>query len=153
MKTMLYLSQRDVLWCTDRIGSSLLQVGRWGCTLTCISMLSSYFDCYKSPSQIAHNVANFTNDGLVNWQKLAFPKMRFVERTYREDSAKILEAMKNPDKAVMLQVNFGQHWVVAVRKSLLGNDYIVVDPWTGKKVGAKAMYRNITGAAYFERIK
>ena len=148
---MKILSQRDPAWAADKLGASTLTIGRFGCTTTCISMLSDYFGCYKSPLEIAHNASNYTPDGLVVWSRLMFARMQFVRRDRTFDAAAIADSIKDPNKAVMLEVNNGQHWVVAIRKTLFGNDYFVADPWTGKKVGAKAAYHNITGAAYFKR--
>lgn len=146
---MKILSQRDPAWAADKLGASTLTIGRFGCTTTCVSMLSDYFGCFKSPPEIAHNVSNYTPDGLIVWSRLTFARMQFVRRDYAEDKLAILDAIKDQNKAVMLQVNNGAHWVVALKRSLFGNDWIVADPWTGKKCGAKAAYHNVTGAAYF----
>lgn len=148
---MRYLSQRDPQWAGERLGASTLTVGRWGCTTTCISMLSDYFGCYKSPVDISHNVNNYTKDGLVIWKNLQFTKMKFDRREYGENAANILDALKDPNKAVILQVNHGAHWVVGLRKTLLGSDWVILDPWDGKKKNCKAAYFNVTGAAYFSR--
>ncbi len=64
---MRYLSQRNLLWASEHLGSSSLTMGRFGCTTTCLSMLSDYFRGYISPIQIAHNANNYTKDGLVVW--------------------------------------------------------------------------------------
>lgn len=115
-------------------------------------MLSDYFNCFKSPLQIATDTQNYTIDGLIIWKNLSFPKMKFVYRDYGENDAMINDALKDPNKAVMLQVNNGQHWVVAIRKTLFGKDYVCVDPWDGKKCLAKKKYHNITGSARFCKI-
>jgi hypothetical protein len=146
---MLHLSQRDSRWSQVKLGASSLTVGRYGCTTTCISMLTSLFNCTVLPGEIAHNAANYTKDGLVIWQALSFKKVAFEKRLYGFQPNEIDESIKHPKKAVILQVNDGAHWVVAIRKAYFGNDYIVLDPWTGKKVGARAAYKNITGSAHF----
>lgn len=146
---MLYLSQRDPLWATHKIGASNLTLGKFGCVTCCVSMLSDYFKCYLSPLQIASNVNNYTKDGLIWWTHLNFEDMKFDWRGYNEDKGRIQQYLKDPKKAVILQVNNKQHWVVALRKSLIYDDYICLDPWTGKKCYAKKSYHNITGAAYF----
>jgi hypothetical protein len=146
---MIYLSQRDPAWAEDKLGVSTLTVGRYGCTTTCISMLSDYFGSYKTPKELAHNAYNYTPTGLVLWTHLAFDKMKFVWREYFEDTKRIDAAIKDPKQAVILQVNHGQHWVVALRKTWYGNDYLVLDPWDGSKCFAKKKYHNISGAAFF----
>lgn len=158
---MQILSQHDPRWAADHLGPSNLTVSGYGCTTCCISMLSDYFKCYKSPKDIAHNAANYTpvghpqGPGLIVWNNLKFDKMKFVWRDYGEKPEKIADAMKDPDKAVMLQVHNGAHWVVALRPPYFfeghKGDYWVADPWTGTKTWAKARYFNITGAAYFAR--
>lgn len=147
---MIYLSQRDQKWASKRLGASSLTVGRFGCTTTCISMLSDYFKCYQSPGLISSFVTYYTPSGLILWNKLNFQKMKFVERVRRFDSTKIQESLKHPKKAVILEVNDGAHWVVGVKKNLIGKDYTAVDPWTGKQCQVLATYKNITGSAHFE---
>lgn len=148
---MQFLSQNDARWAADRLGASPLLVGRYGCTTTAISMLSDYFGCYKSPLELAHNAANYTKDGLVIWQNLRFERMRFVRREYGRNDEEIKRALKYPHTAVILQVNDGAHWVVAYSTRVVRpGDYIIIDPWDGKKKSLLSAYRNITGAAYFE---
>lgn len=147
---MSYFSQRDQRWVKDKLGASQLTVGRYGCTTTAISMLSSYFGCLRLPSELAHDVHNYTKDGLIVWKNLSFPKMKFVGREYTRNDEKIREYLKDPSKAVILEVNNHAHWVVAVSPTWTGNDYNIVDPWTGQKCTLKKVYKNITGAAYFE---
>lgn len=146
---MIYLSQHYPAWSGAFLGSSKLKVGDKGCTTTCISMLSDYFGCYQSPLQIANNAHNYTPEGLIIWNNLSFSKMKFVWREYGRNDAKIQDSIKDPKKAVILQVSNGTHWVVAISKNLIGGDYTVLDPWTGKKCNALATYHNITGSAHF----
>lgn len=149
---MIYLSQRDPRWSNKCLGNSTLTVGRYGCTTTCISMASDYFKCYQSPLEMASKSSNYTRDGLVIWQNLRFSKMKFVRRYYGEQTAVIDEHLRHPDKAVILQVDNKAHWVIALRKNLIGKDYVCLDPWDGKKKDVKKAYKNITGFATFERI-
>lgn len=150
---MKYLSQRDPQWASTKLGQSKLEMWRWGCTTTCISMISDYFGCYRSPLEIAKDAANYTKSGLVLWQNMSkfFPKMNFEWRAYGFDKKRIDESLKNKDKAVILQVDNKKHWVVALRPTFLGNSYIVLDPWDGKKVDVLKRYANITGSAHFVR--
>jgi len=78
--------------------------------------------------------------------------MQFVDREYGRNDINILAALKDPNQAVILEVDNASHWCVGVRKTLFGNDYVVVDPWTGKQATACGTYKNITGAAYFKRV-
>lgn len=145
------LSQRDPKWCNHKLGSSSLTVGRFGCTTSCLSMLSDYFRCFITPSQIAEHIEWYTKDGLILWINLNFPFFKFVKRGYGQDDIEIQTYLKDPKKAVILEVNNGQHWVVAIRKTLFGKNYIVADPWLGKDVDCKKVYGNITGYALFSK--
>lgn len=145
---MIYLSQRDPRWANLKIGASNLTVGSYGCTLTCISMILSYFGDWRSPAAISTNANWFTKDGLVNWLKIPF----FAWREYGRNDVKILAALKDPKQAVILEVPLpkgGKHWLVAKRKALLSNDYVCQDPWTGKEVNAVKTYGAIAGSAFF----
>lgn len=148
---MKYLSQRNPAWAANFLGASKLTVGRFGCTTTCISMLSDFFDCYMSPAEIAADKKRYTKAGLVLWEFMTFKNMAFKVRTYGRDDKAIQAALKDPNMGVALQVNNGAHWILALRKTIIGNDYVCLDPWDGAKCNAIGKYHNITGAAYFVR--
>lgn len=147
---MILISQRNPAWATEKLGQSTLNLGRFGCTSCCISMLSDYFGSYKSPIEIAHNVANYTKDGLIVWKALSFKNMKFDKRTYGRDDNEIRAALKDPNRAVILEVD-NAHWVVGVKPTLLSRDYVVADPWYGDKCNLSKRYGKITGSAYFSR--
>ena len=149
---MKILSQRDLKWAALKLGQSPLTVGRYGCTTTCISMLSDYFGSYKDPGELATKVLKYTNEGLILWSSVdAIPHMKFEKRLYGRNDDEIMNALKDPNKAIILQVNNGAHWVVALRKTILGKSYTVADPWSGDKCDVIKRYKNITGAAVFIR--
>lgn len=150
---MKYFSQRDPRWANVKLGASNIDVYHYGCTTTCISMLSDYFGCLSYPDAIAKVKTNYTADGLILWSNLKFTKMAFVWRQYGRNDSLIRTSLKNPDTAVILQVNDGKHWVVALRPTVFGNDYVCLDPWTGKKCDVIKTYKNITGSAHFTRKK
>ncbi len=147
---MRYLSQLDIAWAAKKLGASTLSIGRWGCTTTCISMLSDYFGSYESPLEIASHGDYYLKDGRILWNKLKFKNMRFVTREYGRHDDNIMKAISNPSKAVILEVNNNTHWVLPRRKALFGNDYVAVDPLSAKEINVISKYKNITGAAYFE---
>lgn len=147
---MLYLSQRDPQWASVRLGASNLTMGRYGCTTTCISMLSSYFGNYKTPPSIAKNRTWYTPDGLVIWANIKIANMIFVGRVRQFDERLANEYLRDPNKAVMFEVNNGQHWVVAIKKKLIGSDYVAVDPWDGRQCNVLQKYHNITGMALWK---
>ncbi len=145
------LSQRDPRWSQTKLGQSSLTIGRYGCTTTCISMLTSYFGIWQSPIEIATAPGNYTADGLVLWPNISsmLKSMKFDKRIQGRNDAEIMASLKDPNKAVILQVDNGQHWVVAIKKTLFGNDYVIYDPWFGDKRTACGSYKNITGSAHW----
>jgi hypothetical protein len=157
-----YVSQRDLKWSTIKLGTSDVTVGRMGCLVTCLSMLSDYFGCYQTPGEIAMNPSNFDGSANVSWVGLNFPKFsfRWREGSMFSDSKKLdMEMIKsymakdgggNPDRAVVLEVANHSHWVVALWPTF-DNDILVIDPWTGKTCDVLKEYKNITGAALFVR--
>lgn len=147
---MIHLSQRDPRWSFTKMLPSSLTIGRYGCTTTCISMLSDYFGDFYSPASVAQKKLQYTIAGLIIWTSIAFEKFRFGRRTYGWNTAEIDASIKDPNKAVILEVANGSHWVVAIRKVPFSKHYFIVDPWDGK-VKTTLSYKNITGAAHFLR--
>jgi len=142
------LSQRDLRWAKQKLGKSNLTIGRFGCTTTCISMITDYFGNFTDPLSISRQAQHYTNDGLIIWK--TFPE--FAKRGYGQNDKDIQDSLNDKNKAVILEVNNGSHWVVAIRKTLFSkNNYIVADPWFGKDVNCKNVYRNITGYALFHK--
>ena len=146
---MIYLSQRDPKWAAKTIGKSTSTIGRYGCVITCISMLSDWYGCYQNPGWMAKNLS-FLRDLLI-WssveKKLCF---RFVKRYYKKDMAAFKAAMAGKDTACLLHVH-GNHWVIGIRKSTYpwSRWWLTVDPWIG---GKKWYHENeIVGGATFTR--
>lgn len=125
-----------------------------GCTLTCISMLSSYFDDFKAPSELTKHFDLFNADSKVIWAMVRkyVTKMRHVYRYYRRDDAVIMDALKDKNKAIMFEVNNGSHWVVGVRPTVFGNSYMGIDPWDGSMIDVIKKYKNISGMSVFARV-
>lgn len=144
---MVYLSQLNPKWSFKTIGNSSSTIGRYGCAIVCLSMLSDYFGEYKDPAWNAKNLS-FLVDKVI-WksvsEKLCF---NFVYRYYKKDMEAFKKAMAGKYTACMFEVN-NNHWVVGVRKSIypMSKYWLVIDPLTG----AKNWYHegNITGGATF----
>jgi hypothetical protein len=141
---MIKLSQRNPEWSSTILGPSKLTVGGYGCTTTCISMFSDYFSEYRNPGFLARNLS-YTKDGLILWQSIekVFKSFKFLWRFYTLDKSLISEALKNPNKVVLLNVDKGYHWVAAIKSIPLTDKYWVYNPWTGKS----EIYSGIVGGA------
>lgn len=142
-------SQRDPKWADLHLGQSPLKMGRYGCTTTCIADLSTYFGDNFTPGWAVKNI-KYTPDGLILWQSCKFFKFAFERREHGRNDANIEAALKDLNRAVILQVANASHWVVALGK-LLGV-YRIADPWVGDKSTMLRYKNNITGAAYFRKI-
>lgn len=156
-------SQRDPKWAAVKMGKTQFTVGRYGCTITDLSMLSTYF------ASIHFGVANdpefyakalsFTAEGYLIWESL--PKvsaMHLMKRFRKEEMSNlnmnklILTALINPKTAALVQVN-GNHWVLATGtvKDANGNiktgEYQIADPWFGDRSTTARYGNKITGGA------
>lgn len=145
---MKILNQRDARWSSVEMGKSNVSLGKAGCLVTAISMLSSYFGEWISPDVLA-KTQNFTKNGLLMWKGLNVPKMAFESRLYGRNDSEIGKSLKDANKAVILEVQ-GSHWVVCLGQDEKGR-YRIADPFFGDK-STIARYKNqITGSAHFKR--
>lgn len=153
-----YLSQLDPRWSKNLLGSGPLTIGRYGCTTTVLSMMSFWVGKPMLPPSIAANKGWYTDSnypggpGLILWNKLQIPGLKFKERVRAYDRAKILKDLADPKMLVGLQVNNGQHWVWLLSKVPLSQDFYCADPNGGVKCKVFGKYHNITGSVHFEII-
>lgn len=144
-------SQRDPRWASRTLGATTQTVGRFGCTTAAICSLGTYFGDSAFPSDLAADAALYDPNGLVIWANLRrhFGKMKFDKRVVGRNDAEIVAAMRDPARAVMLEVANGSHWVVGIRPTLIGRDYVCGDPWDATRKDLLRTYRNITKMAFF----
>lgn len=147
-----YLSQRDKRWSQLKLGASDLTIGRFGCTTVALTMGLRSFGIDIWPDYFAKYPRFYTTGGLIIWNNLVLPDgFRCEKRIASRNDAEIMASIKDPNKFVLLQVDNGQHWVLALSKTWFGNDYNVADPWFGDRRTACGTYKNITGSAHFIR--
>ena len=151
---MAYYSQLDLRWSHVKIGASKSTLGRFGCTTTAICELGKRFGSTITPEQYAHNAANYTKD-LIRWERVQsmIPELHFDWRERPADEAHIREVLKYKNRGVLLEVNNGAHWVLATKPTLLGGDFVAIDPLGGVEIQVKKKYKNITKAVYFTSVK
>lgn len=142
---MQFFSQNDPRWKKEKIGNSKLLLGDYGCTTCCIADASSFFKELKTPLEIAQSDM-YTTSGLVLWQKIGrvFKTFEFETRFYTYNKKLINDAFLHPRKVVLLNVNYGKHWVFLVGSSLLAG-YKCSDPYPYPAVMKR--YSNIVGGA------
>lgn len=139
------LNQFDKRWAKVKMTPSNLTLGRFGCLVASLCMLSDYFNCFVIPPQAIDNQVKLTKDGYLIWEKLNFEKFKFEKRIRYYDPVTIADSLKDPNKAVCLNINNGGHWVVGIRKDLFGN-YVVADPLGGIKRTIKA--KEVVGSGH-----
>jgi hypothetical protein len=141
-------SQRDWKWRNKKIGQSNVTVGEKGCTLTDICMGGSFFGDTITPDRAAEDL-EFTLDGRVLWASIdkLFRHMAFHWRFYSYDRNMADEALANPNKVMILNVDRGEHWVFALKRIPMTDMFWVADPWDGKK----KVYRGVVGGAILKR--
>jgi ABC-type bacteriocin/lantibiotic exporter with double-glycine peptidase domain len=135
---MKIISQRATLWQKETIGKTQLTIGRFGCTITCLSMLSSVYGPYITPPVLAKKL-NFTKDGRILWPSIdKVLGYKFKWRGYGKP--------KDSKVPLLLEVDHA-HWVVGKEKK--GDVYVIHDPWDGVET-TSSRYAKITGYAEFE---
>lgn len=126
------LSQRDIRWKNKQINNTTSTIGNFGCTLTCLAMLSD-----TTPDVVASKLS-FSVDRII-WTSInntdlpiRFPDMG---RAYAYDNDKVKEAI-NKNGGCLVEVDFDgviktpndRHWILYVGN---GKAY---DPWTGTEI-------------------
>jgi GH25 family lysozyme M1 (1,4-beta-N-acetylmuramidase) len=143
---MKILSQMFSQWHDIMIGKSNETVGRKGCLITCISMITDFIGHYINPGELAQTL-DFTCNALLIWSSVSKAKLDFVYRYYSRDDAKIKKAFADPDQFVILQVN-NNHWVWLIG---IKGGYKVADPYYGDVIYISKRRYRITGFAILEK--
>jgi len=153
---MVIYQQGDPRWSQDKMGKSNATVGRYGCLITALMSLNSWYNpkSILTPGWAARKLL-FTTTGLLYWKSIDMETaMKFVYRYYREDKAKILSILSSKDNAAVLEVPLGtaKHWVLLTGYSRV-KGYRVADPLHGDTVWLSTRYKAPTGFAEITRNK
>jgi ABC-type bacteriocin/lantibiotic exporter with double-glycine peptidase domain len=137
--------QRDPRWASKLLGKSKYTIGRYGCTTCCVAEGAVYFgNSDIRPDDVAQ-LCKYTKEGLILWSSLDKVKLQLIKRGYLREDDFIKEALKNPTKVCMLQVQ-GNHWVFVTGVSVLGG-YKIIDPWYGDNSTTRRYKNQVTGYA------
>jgi len=129
---MTLFCQRNVTWGLKNLGFSPNKIWKYGCTITCLSMIHGTDP--GETNNILKGGGGYSNGDLVNWVTLhhCIPSFTFVNRFSAYDNQVALNAIQNYG-FVIVMVDAGPigapgetHFVVFV-----GN-HRLLDPWTGK---------------------
>jgi GH25 family lysozyme M1 (1,4-beta-N-acetylmuramidase) len=139
------LSQKDSRWASDKLGTSPVTIGSYGCLITAVAMVCNYYGHDTDPGRINKaliDVNGYANDNLL--------KFAAVEVIYPDITVDWDNYLSNPEPAridavlkqgipVIVQVDYNtatpaleQHWVLIVGKDDKG--YLIADPINGQLV-------------------
>lgn len=136
------LSQKDDRWASERLGTSAVTIGAYGCLLTASAMIARYFgkntdpkrlnadlvkvDGYESGNLLKYaSVTVLYPDIQVDWNKFTTnPPDALIDEVLMQEIPVIAQVDYNPDTSVL-----EQHWVVIIGKD--ANGYLIADPIDG----------------------
>jgi len=127
------LSQNDKRWKTIKLGTSDVTIGGYGCLITCISMLCTYYGIPTTPdklnawctTKVGNQLQGYASQNLYLWDSI----LKFTNLQIGHVGQSTVFDGKEP---CVIQVDFypatdypDMHWVV-----YLGSD-MCADPWDG----------------------
>jgi len=140
------LSQRDTRWANQKLGTSSVTIGSYGCTITAISILLE-----TTPNIVNNKMISgggYANQNLVNWSKLpiVFSKIKKATRYQAYNNDIVSDAIKKYGGCLVevdgKRIGANRHWVLYI------GDQKMIDPWFGT-VKATSYYP-ATGCAVIE---
>lgn len=131
--TSWYFSQKDSRWGKMKIGQSNSLVKDYGCALTSVAMIFTFYGDYTTP-------ANLAKKKIYYWDLIVWPggdNVKLVKNTYHKGvSWRQIDAELNKNHPVIVFIRAKSdgagHYVVIHHKS--GNDYVVHDPYFGANI-------------------
>lgn len=137
-----HFSQRDARWSNIPLANmgGAPSIGRWGCQLTCLTMLANIFGHATTPDQFNRDMVTrggFINGYFTRWEALSkvYPDIIFEGKADAPAVISRIDASLQAGRPVAVQVDLtpataysdiDQHWVLVVARS--GDDYYINDP-------------------------
>lgn len=138
-------SQNDSQWRFKTLGSKGT-IGDYGCLLTCVAMVCTYFGHEETPSTLNDKLKNnggFANGNLFVWGAITniYRDIMYQGQVQTPDALTLAQMQKIKDTLdkgypVIMQIDtvpattsFDEHWILAIGYD--GDDFIVQDPWDG----------------------
>lgn len=147
-------SQRDPKWANEKLGTSGVTIGDYGCALTCLAMLECYYGFDTDPLQLNQLFIEkgvYANRNLISWYVIdkANEYVKLTEWIHCETTPaplKRIDEELNAGRPVICDVDTNpmepgeqMHFVVVIGKTEDGH-YIINDPWTGEEYFFDAKY-------------
>lgn len=153
------ICQRDPRWKNRKIGQSDKTIGTDGCTLSSITYLDQWFNPNRkpilTPAYLAGKKDLFLKDARIIWDKLNqyLENFEYVGRFYKFDYDRVVEALKDPDQAVIIEVDNHEHWVAGNSYGRNQSGYFlkVMDPWFGELNDPLKTWHSLDGFVLFRR--
>lgn len=162
---ILPLSQRDDRWKLNKLGTSSVTIGNYGCLLTCHSMMLTYFGHELLPdvlNEVYKSKGVFDQENLINFWAAAtcFDDIKVGEYYNCYDlpcDLSKINAQLEKKQPVIAMVDFSPttgvqtHFVLIIGKTDDGH-YIINDPWNGETYFFDAKYGDPSKYIYGLRI-
>lgn len=155
----MWYSQVNPTWASDKLGTGQATIGSWGCLMTCMAMGLSAYGTRLNPREMNQRMIALGEKAIVgsNVQFVApwyIGSLRFNKNVKSwpdsdipwadwtgEDPIQRIDNALAEGKIVIAQVdtrpnngfynnNNEQHWVVLVKRTPDGSDYLMIDPLT-----------------------
>ena len=152
----IWYSQKDPQWANERLGFGGETIGSWGCLMTCMAMALTAYGSRYNPREMNNRckaVGGFFN----NSSAIKFLAPYTVGGLHNRGNFASLQEYADGQNAVWRNVNpisridtalangemviaqvdylptngtYDQHWVVIVKRTPDGSDYLMIDPYT-----------------------
>jgi hypothetical protein len=153
-----WYSQLDPRWSNVVVGHGLQNMGAWGCLLTCMAMALTAYGARFNPAELNERLKTEGDAGfrgsnvefraplvvspslkpIRNLRSFEEPVIPFTDWTGEDNIARIDRALA-AGFVVLAQVdmkpnnslydsNIEQHWVILVKRTPAGDDYLILDP-------------------------
>ena len=143
---IILINQRDPLWKDVKLGLSKTTLAESGCLISDLCMAASYWGVHLTPDEVARHTESFDKLGEYQWNYPNFP-FKLEKRIDGRNDAEIMKSLKDPNRAVVLQVDNKEHFVLAISRDIFGR-YRAADSWWGDICDPIARWHDITGSRH-----
>lgn len=138
-------SQKDSRWASNKLGTSNVTIGSYGCLITAAAMVCKFYGKDTDPSRI--NQALIDVNGYASGNLLIFDAINTIypdiavdwDKFLNNPTESMVDGVLKQDIPVIIQVDYNtntpaleQHWVVVIGKD--ENGYLIADPIDGEIV-------------------
>jgi hypothetical protein len=164
--SVIKFNQRDPKWAGEKLGTSSVTLGGYGCAVTVLAMVECYYGFDTDPSRLNKLLIEkncYLDRNLMKWWDI-YKVNEFVKTTEWIDCPltpapiKKVDDELNSGRPVIAWVDINpmeagdqQHFVVIIGKTE-DSHYIINDPWTGEEYFLDAIYGQPVEAIHGLRI-